>query len=201
MAEEKAPGIVKTMKFGDEEFEVPFAKGNPGKTREELDAIKRKLAEEGGASDGEMVATMGYCAPYQPHTYMTELQDVLCERDQACVLRDGTTIYADIYRPANTTEKVPVICVFAPFGKTPPRAWILGSSWAFRRRRFPSMPSSRLPTRAIGAAKATRLRTSIRAVWAIPRVTYTCGAVRTHKTAMTSSNGLPHRNGATARRP
>lgn len=65
MAEEKAPGIVKTMKFGDEEFEVPFAKGNPGKTREELDEIKRKLAEEGGASDGEMVATMGYCAPYR----------------------------------------------------------------------------------------------------------------------------------------
>ena len=119
MTEEKAPGIVKTMKFGDEEFEVPFAKGNPGKTREELDAIKRKLAEEGGASDGEMVATMGYCAPYQPHTYMTELQDVICERDQACVLRDGTTIYADIYRPANTSEKVPVICVFAPFGKNP----------------------------------------------------------------------------------
>ena len=44
MAEEKAPGIVKTMKFGDEEFEVPFAKGNPGKTREELDEIKRKRA-------------------------------------------------------------------------------------------------------------------------------------------------------------
>lgn len=50
---------------------------------------------------------------------MTEIPGVMCERDVACVLRDGTTIYADIYRPANTTEKVPVICVFAPFGKNP----------------------------------------------------------------------------------
>ena len=56
MAEEKAPGIVKSMEFGGETFDVPFAKGNPGKSREELDEIKRKLREEGGASDGEMVA-------------------------------------------------------------------------------------------------------------------------------------------------
>ena len=62
---EKQPGITKVMKFGDEEFEVPFAKGNPGKSREELDEIKRKLRESGDASDGEMVATMGFCAKYQ----------------------------------------------------------------------------------------------------------------------------------------
>ena len=116
---EKQPGIVKKMTFGGEEFEVPFAKGNPGKSREELEEIKRRLAEDPEAGDGEMVATMGFCAPYQPHTYMTDIPGVMCERDQACVLRDGTTIYADIYRPANTTEKVPVICVFAPFGKNP----------------------------------------------------------------------------------
>ena len=118
-AEDVKPGeIAKKMTFGGEEFEVLFAKGNPGKTREELEEIKRKAAESGGASDAEMVATMGYCAPYNPHTYLTELQDVICERDQACTLRDGTVIYADIYRPI-TTEKIPVICVFAPFGKNP----------------------------------------------------------------------------------
>ena len=116
---ERQPGITKKMTFGGEEFEVPFAKGNPGKSREELDEIKRKLQEDPEAGDGEMVATMGFCAKYNPHTYMTEIPGVMCERDVACVLRDGTTIYADIYRPANTTEKVPVICVFAPFGKNP----------------------------------------------------------------------------------
>ena len=120
MAEEYK-GIYKKMTFGkdQEEFEVPFAKGNPGKSREELDEIKRRLQEDPDAGDGEMVATMGFYAKYNPHTYMTDIPNVMCERDVACVLRDGTTIYADIYRPANTAEKVPVICVFAPFGKNP----------------------------------------------------------------------------------
>ena len=36
---EKREGIVKKMTFGGEEFEVPFAKGNPGKSREELEEI------------------------------------------------------------------------------------------------------------------------------------------------------------------
>ncbi len=95
-----------------------FPKGNPGKSREELEEIKRNLREAGDPGDGEMVATMGYCAPYNPHTYMTEIPNVICERDVACVLRDGTKIYADIYRPF-TEQRVPVICVFAPFGKNP----------------------------------------------------------------------------------
>lgn len=30
---EKQPGITKKMTFSGEEFEVPFAKGNPGKSR------------------------------------------------------------------------------------------------------------------------------------------------------------------------
>ena len=106
MAEQKAPGVVKSIEYDGETFEVPFAKGNPGKSREELDEIKRELRESGESSDGEMVATMGFCAPYQPRTYLTELPGVICERDQACVLRDGMIIYADIYRPAATAEKV-----------------------------------------------------------------------------------------------
>ena len=45
-AEDVKPGeIAKKMTFGGEEFEVLFAKGNPGKTREELEEIKRRVAE------------------------------------------------------------------------------------------------------------------------------------------------------------
>ena len=58
MAEEEYKGIYKKMTFGKdgEEFEVPFAKGNPGKSREELDEIKRKMREDPeAAGDGEMV--------------------------------------------------------------------------------------------------------------------------------------------------
>ena len=174
MAEEYK-GIYKKMTFGkdQEEFEVPFAKGNPGKSREELDEIKRRLQEDPDAGDGEMVATMGFCAKYNPHTYMTDIPNVMCERDVACVLRDGTTIYADIYRPANTAEKVPVICVFAPFGKNPSA----------------STRSSRRPTPATGATTATQWPTWTRAAWATPRATSIFGAPRTPRTATTSSSG------------
>ena len=44
-------GIYKKMTFGkdQEEFEVPFAKGNPGKSREELDEIRRRRGRERNA--------------------------------------------------------------------------------------------------------------------------------------------------------
>lgn len=184
-------GIYKKMTFGkdQEEFEVPFAKGNPGKSREELDEIKRRLQEDPDAGDGEMVATMGFCAKYNPHTYMTDIPNVMCERDVACVLRDGTTIYADIYRPANTTEKVPVICVFAPFGKNPSEGMDSWQLMGVPPRPSASTRSSRPPTPATGATTATPWPTWTRAAWATPRATSTSGAPRTPRTATTSSSG------------
>ncbi|MBQ8305277.1 MAG: CocE/NonD family hydrolase [Blautia sp.] len=43
--------------------------------------------------------------------------DVVWERDTAVQLRDGTTIYTDIYRPA-TKEPVPVVISWSPYGKS-----------------------------------------------------------------------------------
>ena len=187
---ERQPGITKKMTFGGEEFEVPFAKGNPGKSREELDEIKRKLQEDPEAGDGEMVATMGFCAKYNPHTYMTEIPGVMCERDVACVLRDGTTIYADIYRPANTTEKVPVICVFAPFGKNPSEGMDSWQLMGVPPKTVSQYAKFEAPTPATGATTAgTPWPTWTRAASATPRATSTSGAPRTPRTAMTSSSG------------
>ena len=115
----KEPDIIKKMKFGDEEFDVYFAKGNPGKTKEELQKLAEEARNSDGASDAEMVGTMGFCAPYNPHTYMTTIPGVMCERDQTVLLRDGVKVHVDVYRPANATEKVPAICCFGPFGKNP----------------------------------------------------------------------------------
>lgn len=42
--------------------------------------------------------------------------DILLERDQAVVLRDGTTIYVDVYRPVDSTD-VPAILCWSPYGK------------------------------------------------------------------------------------
>lgn len=48
--------------------------------------------------------------------------DILLERDVAISLRDGTTIYADIFRPTNK-EKCPAIVALSPYGKE------IGSQW------------------------------------------------------------------------
>jgi hypothetical protein len=53
--------------------------------------------------------------------------DIVFEKDSAVTLRDGTTIYVDILRPAGA-EKVPVIIAWSPYGKsggTHPRNWEL----------------------------------------------------------------------------
>ncbi len=42
--------------------------------------------------------------------------DTLCEQDAAIMVRDGTTLYADIYRPVGD-EKVPVILCWGSWGK------------------------------------------------------------------------------------
>lgn len=42
--------------------------------------------------------------------------DIVFEKDVAVTLRDGVTIYVDIFRPAGS-EKVPVIVAWSPYGK------------------------------------------------------------------------------------
>jgi predicted acyl esterase len=42
--------------------------------------------------------------------------DIVFEKDVAVQLRDGTTIYVDVFRPAGT-DKVPVIVAWSPYGK------------------------------------------------------------------------------------
>ena len=42
--------------------------------------------------------------------------DIVFEKDVAVTLRDGVTVYVDIFRPAGA-EKVPVIVAYSPYGK------------------------------------------------------------------------------------
>lgn len=44
--------------------------------------------------------------------------DIVYEKDVAVTMRDGVAIYADVFRPAGTTEKVPVIIAWSPYGKS-----------------------------------------------------------------------------------
>ena len=65
----------------------------------------------------------GYYSPMNQRTY--EENGILCEQDVAIKLRDGVTIYADIYRPVGQTN-IPCIMAWSIYGKRPhdmPRPW------------------------------------------------------------------------------
>jgi uncharacterized protein len=49
--------------------------------------------------------------------------DIVFERDVAVTLRDGTTIYTDIFRPPGA-EKVPAIVAWSPYGKQIGGPWL-----------------------------------------------------------------------------
>jgi predicted acyl esterase len=63
---------------------------------------------------GSRVLPMGYqTVPHFPPLPV----EIVFDKDVAVTLRDGTTIYVDVFRPAGT-EKVPVIVAWSPYGKS-----------------------------------------------------------------------------------
>ena len=103
--------IVKKVFDGDE-YDVVYVKGTPGKDKEEMAAMRAS----GNVNADPMAAMFSYCAKLNPHTYQAG-PGIICEQDVAVRMRDGTTIYADIYRPSDSTEKVPCIVSWGYFGK------------------------------------------------------------------------------------
>lgn len=95
----------------------------------ELDAIyrvaRRPVADQAevdlSTSDDPMARMgQGFCPAFNQRTYEAA-PGIICDQDQEVVMRDGTKIYCDIFRPANTDEgvKVPVIVSWSWFGKRP----------------------------------------------------------------------------------
>ena len=60
----------------------------------------------------------GFCPAFNPRTYEAA-PGVLCDQDVAVKMRDGITIYCDIFRPADSSQKYPVIVSWSWFGKRP----------------------------------------------------------------------------------
>lgn len=50
-------------------------------------------------------------------TYRSLPTTIVFDRDQSLTLRDGTKIFADVFRP-KTEQKVPAIVMWGPYGKT-----------------------------------------------------------------------------------
>ncbi len=98
--------------FDGEEFDVIYVKGIPGKTKEEM----AEMRASGNVNADPAAAMFSYCAKLNPHTYEAG-PGIICEQDVAVQMRDGVTIYADIYRPSDSAEKVPCIVSWGIFGK------------------------------------------------------------------------------------
>ena len=64
----------------------------------------------------------GFCAKFNQRTYVNE-DGILCEQDVPVVLRDGTTIYTDIYRPIGETN-IPCIVSWSYYGKRTGRRYV-----------------------------------------------------------------------------
>jgi predicted acyl esterase len=76
---------------------------------------------------GGLAATAhGFIAPFNPRVY-DAAPDIVCEQDVAVTLRDGATIFCDIFRPKDSGP-VPVIVSWSAYGKRPGDAmskWVI----------------------------------------------------------------------------
>ncbi len=110
--EDTANFMVERRTYEGKEVDVIFRKGYPGKTLREVEELR---------ASGEQVPDFSICAEFNPRTYTATqvAPHIICDQDVPCILKDGTTIYSDIYRPANAPEQIPVIICWGPFGKRP----------------------------------------------------------------------------------
>ena len=104
-----------TIQFGSENIEVAFRKAQPLDTKNR--GIELQTASEiefkPGVSvlkKGRTIIENGIALPC----------DITRHRDVGVTMRDGATIYADIFLPVGT-EVVPAILAWSPYGKTLPQ--------------------------------------------------------------------------------
>jgi len=95
--------------FNGEEIETLYRQARvPVDPEEGLDLSKL---------EGIAATAHGFCAKFNQRTYVNE-DGIICEQDVPVILRDGTTIYTDIYRPEGQTN-IPCIVSWSYYGKRP----------------------------------------------------------------------------------
>ncbi len=117
--------VVKTEHWPEGDFDVIYRKGAGTMTAEEITE---------GRKQGKMIPPFVYSAPCDTHTYEVE-PGIVCDRDTPVKMRDGVTIYADIYRPADSGP-VPLIISWGPFGKN------MGEQGGFKAMGVPPQATS-----------------------------------------------------------
>ena len=110
MSETTVPTITKKEMYGDVEVEVIYREARRPASS---DIVNTSDVGEDEKDLGNL--NMGYCPDLNHRTYMAE-NGILCEQDVPIKMRDGITIYTDIYRPVDQTN-LPVIISWSIFGK------------------------------------------------------------------------------------
>jgi uncharacterized protein len=100
--------FTKNEVFNGQEVETYYRKAHPP-VQPDKDA----------AADGPGLnaAGVGICPQFNQRTYLAE-PGILCEQDVPVKMRDGVTIYVDIFRPENETN-IPALVSWSFYGKRP----------------------------------------------------------------------------------
>lgn len=105
-----APQLVKTRIYGADSILVPYRRALP------LDAPRARYT---GLKPGIVVLKKG---TIRREGALPLPCDIVLERDVALKMRDGTTIYTDVFRPA-AKGRFPALVAWSPYGKD------LGGQW------------------------------------------------------------------------
>lgn len=132
--------------------------------------------------------------------YMPLPCDIILERDVPVTLRDGITIYTDIFRP-NDNERHPAIMAMSPYGKEiGSQGWMTRQiTQGFLWRSLQVYKNLRGLIQHIGAITATLSSTRMCGVPTIPRGLSSFSGVIMDGMALTSLNGRQSRIGVTAK--
>lgn len=101
--------FTKTETFNGVEIERIYRKG-----KTPVDPKSENRDAEGA---GMNAMGMGVCPAYNPRTYECA-PGIICEQDVGVKMRDGVTIYVDIFRPKDKTG-IPVLISWSFYGKRP----------------------------------------------------------------------------------
>ena len=122
----KGEYVVKKEVFGGEELEAIYRVARkPVANQEEIDL----------ATSDDPMARMGqgFCPAFNQRVYEAA-PGILCEQDVPVKMRDGATIYCDIFRPKDESHTYPAIVSWSWFGKRPGDGM---SEWVTASRRVP----------------------------------------------------------------
>ena len=97
--------------YDGEEIEVIYRKSRqPVSVIPDVDLSKSESAMD--------AMGMGFCPEFSQRTYEAA-DEIICYQDVAVKMRDGCTIYCDIYLPKYEQRKVPVLVAWSWYGKRP----------------------------------------------------------------------------------